>query len=118
MLRDDKKACEYGFRGARFFMEALQRYYLAGDRPTGLLAIERDFLAPSELASAMANRNGPGAPVATIVGDPKSAIETIERFVDIGVDELILVMQMGTVPHALVMESIRTFGEKVLPHFA
>ena len=32
--------------------------------------------------------------------------------------QLILVMQMGTVPHELVMESIRTFGEQVMPHFA
>lgn len=117
VLRDDKKACDYGFRGARFFMEALQRYYLAGDRPTGVLPIERDFLAPADLQSAMANRNGPGAPVATIVGDPKCAIETIERFEEIGVDELILVMQMGTVPDELVRESIKTFAEDVIPHF-
>ena len=39
------------------------------------------------------------------------------RFKEIGVDELILVMQMGTVPHELVMESLRTFAEKVMPHF-
>lgn len=117
VLRDDKKACDYGYRGARFFMEALQRYYLAGDRPTGVLTIERDFLAPADLQSAMANRNGPGAPVATIVGDPKCAIETIERFEEIGVDELILVMQMGTVPDELVRESIKTFAEDVIPHF-
>ncbi len=36
---------------------------------------------------------------------------------EIGVDELILVMQMGTVPHELIMESIRTFAEQVMPHF-
>ena len=35
-----------------------------------------------------------------------------------GVDELILVMQMGTVPHALILESLKTFAEKVMPHFA
>ena len=40
------------------------------------------------------------------------------RFVDAGVDELILVMQMGTVPHELVMRSLRVFAEKVAPHFA
>jgi hypothetical protein len=33
------------------------------------------------------------------------------------VDELIFVMQMGTVPNDLVLESVKTFGEKVLPHF-
>ncbi len=42
----------------------------------------------------------------------------LARFVDIGVDELILVMQMGTVPHELIVESMRTFAEKVMPHFA
>lgn len=117
VLKDDKKACEYGFRGARFFLDALQRYYLGGDRPTGVLPIERDFLKEGDLARAMAQRNGPGAPVATIVGDPKCAIETIERFADIGVDELILVMQMGTVPDELVRESIKTFADEVFPHF-
>jgi hypothetical protein len=25
---------------------------------------------------------------------------------------------MGTVPHELVMRSLRTFAEKVMPHFA
>jgi hypothetical protein len=40
------------------------------------------------------------------------------RFVDAGVDELILVMQMGTVRHELVVRSLRTFAEKVMPHFA
>lgn len=27
-------------------------------------------------------------------------------------------MQAGTVPHDLILESIKTFGEKVMPHFA
>ena len=46
-----------------------------------------------------------------------SARESIQRFVDVGVDEVILVMQTGTTPHELVMESIQTFGEDVLPYF-
>ena len=52
-----------------------------------------------------------------MVGDPASARETVERFKDAGVDELILVMQMGTVPHELVMESLKVFAEDVMPHF-
>ena len=53
----------------------------------------------------------------TITGDPACAREYVERWKDVGVDELILVMQMGTVPHELIMESLRTFAEKVMPHF-
>jgi hypothetical protein len=33
------------------------------------------------------------------------------------VDELILVTQMATVPHEIIMESLRTFAAKVMPHF-
>ncbi|MBI5515599.1 MAG: LLM class flavin-dependent oxidoreductase [Deltaproteobacteria bacterium] len=117
VLDDDRKACAYGLRGARFFLESLSTYYLSQSRPVGPLKVPRDFLPDDELAQAMALRNTEGSQVATIVGDPGSARETVQRFKDIGVDELILVMQMGTVPHALIMESLRTFAEKVMPHF-
>ena len=66
----------------------------------------------------MASRNTAGSHADAVVGDPASARETVARFRRVGVDELILVMQMGTVPHELVMESLRTFGEQVMPHFA
>ena len=118
VLDDDAEACRHGLRGARFFSSALAAYYFSGTRPVGKLAIPRDFLPEDELHEAMALRNAPGSQVAAIVGDPACARETVERFVDIGVDELILVMQMGTVPLELVTESVKTFGEQVIPHFS
>jgi alkanesulfonate monooxygenase SsuD/methylene tetrahydromethanopterin reductase-like flavin-dependent oxidoreductase (luciferase family) len=117
VLDDDREACRYGFRGARFFSEALSRYYLGGDRPTGRLAIPRDFFPDEDLDAARAVRNTPDDQMNVMCGDPAFARDFVERFSDIGVDELILVMQMGTVPHELVMQSIRVFGEKVMPHF-
>ena len=97
--------------------EALELLALAHDRPTGELAVPRDFMADADLEEAMAQRNTDGSQLATIVGDPACARETVQRLHDIGVDELILVMQMGTVPHELIMESMRTFAEKVMPAF-
>jgi alkanesulfonate monooxygenase SsuD/methylene tetrahydromethanopterin reductase-like flavin-dependent oxidoreductase (luciferase family) len=117
ILDDDRKACAYGLRGARFFLESMTRYYMGGKRPIGKLDVPRNFLSESDLDDAIAARNEPGSQVASIVGDPACARETVSRFQDIGVDEVILVMQMGTVPHELVMESLRTFAEKVMPHF-
>jgi alkanesulfonate monooxygenase SsuD/methylene tetrahydromethanopterin reductase-like flavin-dependent oxidoreductase (luciferase family) len=117
VLDDDRRACEYGFRGARYFAEALGRYYFGRERPTGRLAVERGFLADEELAAAMKNRNAPASGSNACIGDPGAAREFVQRFIDIGVDELIFIMQMGTVPMELVTESVRTFGEKVLPHF-
>jgi alkanesulfonate monooxygenase SsuD/methylene tetrahydromethanopterin reductase-like flavin-dependent oxidoreductase (luciferase family) len=167
VLADDRQACRYGLRGARFFHDSLYHYYKDGGarsaasrtqeaaarpavgrgadadadaapQPGGFpalslrgrraraaeeaprlrpLPIPRGFLGDDELNAHVRARNTSETPLATIVGDPSSARETVQRFVDVGVDELILVMQMGTVPHELVIESIRTFGEHVLPHF-
>lgn len=118
-LDDDRKACRYGMRGANFFAESLATYYFSGKRPTGVLrGVSRDFLPDDELAEAMAFRGSIDAPAMNVIGDPAHCREIVSRYAKVGVDELILVMQAGTVPHELVMESIRTFGEKVIPHFA
>jgi hypothetical protein len=77
VLNNDRKACRYGFRGARFFADMVTTYYLSGTRPTGPLDIERDFFSDDELEQAMASRNMPGSAVAVIVGDPVYACETV-----------------------------------------
>jgi alkanesulfonate monooxygenase SsuD/methylene tetrahydromethanopterin reductase-like flavin-dependent oxidoreductase (luciferase family) len=115
VLRDDRRACVHGFRGARFFREGLGTYFFSPQRVVGGLEISREPLSQSELDEAMATR---GRDLSTIVGDPAAARETVARFVAAGVDELILVMQMGTIPHEIVLESIRTFAEDVMPYFA
>jgi alkanesulfonate monooxygenase SsuD/methylene tetrahydromethanopterin reductase-like flavin-dependent oxidoreductase (luciferase family) len=117
-LDDDRKACRYGMRGARFFGEALGTYYFSGKRPIGNLPISREFLPDDQLSDAMAFRGAADAPAMNVIGDPAHCREIVSRFQSAGVDELILVMQTGTVPSELVIESIRTFGEKVLPQFA
>ena len=117
-LPDDRKAGEHGFRGARFFTESMARYYFSGTRPRGHLDVPRDFLSDADLEAARAARNAPGSQLASLIGDPVAVREGLARWKDVGVDELILVMQMGTVPHELAMQSIQTFAEQVMPHFA
>ena len=76
------------------------------------------LLTADELRTAMSARNTSGAQLATIIGNPEVARTTVQRFADTGVDELILVMQMGTIPNDIVLESIRTFAGKVMPYFS
>jgi alkanesulfonate monooxygenase SsuD/methylene tetrahydromethanopterin reductase-like flavin-dependent oxidoreductase (luciferase family) len=116
VLRDDRQACEHGFRGSRFFTEGLATYFFAPQRVVGTLDIARDNLSKSELDAAMAARHKPDRPLTAIVGDPVAAREAVARFRATGVDELILVMQMGTIPQAVVLESLKTFGEQVIPY--
>lgn len=118
VLPDDREACRHGYRGARFFLESLSRYYFRGAPPKGRLEVPRDFLSEPELERAMAQRFAASSQASTIIGGPEQARAQIDRFQKAGVDELILVMQMGTVPHELVMESILTVGEQIIPHYA
>ncbi|MGH7856812.1 MAG: LLM class flavin-dependent oxidoreductase, partial [Candidatus Binatia bacterium] len=117
VLPDDRKACELGFRGGRFFAESLARYYFTEERPIGEIDVPREFLDADELEAAMSFRTDPESENSIIIGDPVRAREQVQRFVEAGADELILVMQMGTVSHEIAMESLRTFAEKVMPHF-
>lgn len=117
VLDDDHSACEYGFRGGRFFWESLQQYY-SNIRPAPeLLPVERRPIVGSALAAAKIVRNRNPDHLFAIIGDPVHAREKVAMFQKAGVDELILAMQLGTVPHEVVMKSIRCFAEKVMPHF-
>ncbi len=117
VLPDDRRACELGFRGSRFFSEGLAAYFFSQSRIAGALDISRSPLSSADLREAMASRTRSGGTLTSIIGDPISARETVSRFDEAGVDELILVMQMGTIPHAVVIESMRTFAAEVMPHF-
>jgi alkanesulfonate monooxygenase SsuD/methylene tetrahydromethanopterin reductase-like flavin-dependent oxidoreductase (luciferase family) len=118
VLADDETACRYGFRGARFFAEGLATYFFSPGRVVGPLDIARQPLTAAELANQRAARDGSGAALNVVIGDPAAATESVARFEATGVDELILVMQMGTVPPEIVLESIRTFAEHVMPAFS
>ena len=53
-----------------------------------------------------------------IAGNPESCINTIKTYEDVGVDQVMLIMQTETIPHDRVMESIELYGKEVIPAFA
>jgi alkanesulfonate monooxygenase SsuD/methylene tetrahydromethanopterin reductase-like flavin-dependent oxidoreductase (luciferase family) len=115
VLEDDHRACEIGFRGARYFQESLATYFFSPTRVVGELDIERAPLSARQLAAQMTARDG--GQLNAVIGNPAEAKRSVARFADAGVDELILVMQMGTVTHEVVCESMRVFAEQVMPDF-
>ena len=50
-------------------------------------------------------------------GTAKDAIAYCERLVEAGADEIMFLIQMGTVPQWAALETIRNLGQQVLPHF-
>ncbi len=53
-----------------------------------------------------------------IAGNPESCIKTVKMYDELGVDEVMMIMQTETVPHERVMESIELFGKEVIPAFS
>ena len=53
-----------------------------------------------------------------IAGNPESCINTLKRYDELGVDEVMMIMQTETIPHERVMESIELFGKEVIPAFS
>jgi alkanesulfonate monooxygenase SsuD/methylene tetrahydromethanopterin reductase-like flavin-dependent oxidoreductase (luciferase family) len=52
-----------------------------------------------------------------IVGDPAHCIERLKVYRQAGVDLILCLMQLYTIPHEKILESIRLFGSQVIPYF-
>ena len=50
-------------------------------------------------------------------GTVRDCIRYVGQLLEAGADEILFLVQMGTVPHAAVMETIRNIGTHVIPHF-
>lgn len=50
-------------------------------------------------------------------GSADDAIAYVQRLKEAGADEIMCLIQMGTVPQEACLETLRQWGEKVVPHF-
>ena len=50
-----------------------------------------------------------------IAGNPESCLRAIKMYEEIGVDQVLIIMQTETIPHDKVMSSIEKFGKYVIP---
>ncbi|MFD0372228.1 LLM class flavin-dependent oxidoreductase [Streptomyces sp. NPDC127114] len=128
VLDDRARALRLGTRGQRFFAESIAHWYGGAPAPTGYaededhagaLARERDALV-----ARLHEADIPARPVDTgtyntdhAYGDAETAVAYVERLRQIGVDEVMCLIQMGTVPQEVCLETIRQWGEHVIPRF-
>jgi alkanesulfonate monooxygenase SsuD/methylene tetrahydromethanopterin reductase-like flavin-dependent oxidoreductase (luciferase family) len=128
-LMDDREAAfRKGCRALRFFAESITHWAapngVAPARDTeGLdnyafmaehLQMAKDAIArgeaPPTAASSMYNTDH-------ALGDADTAIAYVERLRAAGVDNVMCLIQMGTLSQDEMLESIRIFGQQVIPHF-
>jgi alkanesulfonate monooxygenase SsuD/methylene tetrahydromethanopterin reductase-like flavin-dependent oxidoreductase (luciferase family) len=132
VLEDGAEARRIGLRGQRYFMEAIFRIGRATarchclmrpwpsdlttstadgtsviDASIGSEQISVDFSDP---ALAMLNPNH-------VYGTVPDCIDYVSRIIDAGADEILFLRQMGTVPQAAQLATIRAIGEHVIPYF-
>jgi alkanesulfonate monooxygenase SsuD/methylene tetrahydromethanopterin reductase-like flavin-dependent oxidoreductase (luciferase family) len=117
VLPDDNQACTHGFTGANFFRDSYDLYYNQKERPpVGLLPVRREPISTDMLHLLKDVRND-DAHMLSIIGDPSAAREKVCMFRDAGVDEVLLIMQLGRIPNDIIRQSLQCFAEKVMPHF-
>lgn len=138
VLDDGDEARRIGFRGQRFFMESLNQWARDapppapsswGDDSEQVLKDRHHRLEVkfgSELVSLadQTQRRDAEQSAGMHLARREQAYGTVEdcaayvqRLVDGGADEIMFLIQMGTIPQDVCLETIRNIGEHVLPRF-
>lgn len=116
-LPAEREARAYGQRGTAFYNQGA-RHYFAPKKPSpgAIPAIDRRPVSITDLDEGVLQ--GTANEMPPIVGDATAARAAVEAYARAGVDELILVMQLAFVPHAVTVASMRYFAEAVMPAFS
>lgn len=130
VLDDADRAFKIGTRGQRFFAESIHHWYGTGDPPSLDPDDDVDDVAEmrkdaDKVVARLHEMNIPATPATTVIyeapecayGDAATAIRYAEALIEAGADEIMCISQLGTVPHDVSMETIRHWGETVIPHF-
>ncbi|MBA4863367.1 LLM class flavin-dependent oxidoreductase [Streptomyces sp. PSKA54] len=133
VLDDRERARAVGIRGQRFFAQAIAHWYGGGGVPDDAVTDDSDSeteaqrmrSAAEQVVAHLNEARIPVRPSTTAVynpehayGDAADAIAYVERLRAAGVDEVMCLVQMGTVPQEVCMETIRQWGRHVIPHFS
>jgi alkanesulfonate monooxygenase SsuD/methylene tetrahydromethanopterin reductase-like flavin-dependent oxidoreductase (luciferase family) len=115
-------AYERALTNIGFFRFASSHYYQHGTHYPGVTDVwelyERSegYAAASETVERISNGSLAAPPSA--VGDADHITAYLRRYEEAGVDEVLLGVQVGRIPHEHIMESLERIGRDVLPQFA
>jgi alkanesulfonate monooxygenase SsuD/methylene tetrahydromethanopterin reductase-like flavin-dependent oxidoreductase (luciferase family) len=130
VLADGDKARRMGLRGQKFFADSLTYWYAGGAKPdVADLEVEEQTReidkTRDQFAQMLVERNLP-VNIDTLgnyhietdaYGTVETAIRYVQRLKDAGADEILFLLQMGTIPHEAIVESIVNIGKYVIPYF-
>jgi alkanesulfonate monooxygenase SsuD/methylene tetrahydromethanopterin reductase-like flavin-dependent oxidoreductase (luciferase family) len=128
VLDDRDEAYRIGARGQRFFAEAIMHWNLHTAPPdpgsddenteTMIAKAREGIVAKMSEMNIPLNANSSSTfNIEHAYGNAEDAIRYVEELEKAGADEIMCMIQMGTIPQWAMLETIRQFGEHVIPHF-
>ncbi|MEU1117035.1 MULTISPECIES: LLM class flavin-dependent oxidoreductase [unclassified Streptomyces] len=129
VLDDREAARRVGIRGQRFFAQSIGHWYGGAGIPDEAVVEGSDEAAEmrraaEQVVARLHEHDIPVRPTSTATfnadhayGTADDAIAYVERLRDAGADEIMCLVQMGTVPQEACLETLRQWGEKVIPYF-
>src|SRR3954451_11997187 len=132
MLHEDEQtAIDRGIDGAHFFGYSLAHYYGMGRHYPGTTSIWDEFqknLAQRGFAREVVTADDASLAVKMMqqglgalrgaIGTPDQVRELVRRYANVGVDQIIFVLQAGANKHEDICESLELFAAEVMPAFA
>jgi len=128
VLDDPEEALRVGARGQRFFAESISHWTKIGPPPAqdtldddniAAIAVDKE-----QVIARLHEANIPFNPAAVsnyninhAYGNEQAAIEYVEHLEAVGATEILCLIQMGTVPQDVCMETIQRWGDTIIPHF-
>ncbi len=116
-LENDAEALRVGAFSAAAYAEGARQLYAkwsaSADSWKGWFG--REYFTESEITPDEMNKLVERGTVC--VGDPNRCISIIKQWEELGVDQIMCLVQAGRITHHQAMESIRLFGKYVIPYF-
>jgi alkanesulfonate monooxygenase SsuD/methylene tetrahydromethanopterin reductase-like flavin-dependent oxidoreductase (luciferase family) len=136
VLDDGEAAIQIGARGQRYFAQGITHWYGNGPEPIQdtedqdnvveirkdrerLVARLHESEIPMDVEKGLVSqdRGGRTFNAEHAYGTVDVAVSYVEQLAAAGVDEVMCLIQMGTIPQEVCLETIRQWGEKVIPKF-
>ena len=113
---DEESRKVAGPEGQWFFDKAAETYGAWKSRgvPDSYKVEVTAYTGPNETTPTVEDHLATGA---FVMGNPDTVIAGIEKYEEVGVDQMLCFMQMGNLAHSHILDSIENYGRHVIPHF-
>ena len=119
----DEEALEHGRPAAEFFLQYLGILFVPWAKKENVPSTYQYYQTMAAMVEErMKHSDGrefedAWESGAVMIGSPERCRGVVQKYIDSGVDQLILMVQVGRIPHEKVMQTIRLFGEEIIPAF-